>query len=79
MSRNKKKLVNLDDIVPEFTLQPQSTDQPSSSNFLGKHCEKFSIKRDIFDKILEGEKDISKVLLSNGALLNWKWKGQNEI
>ena len=76
---NKKKLVNLDDIVPEFTLQPQSTDQPSSSNFLGKHCEKFSIKRDIFDKILEGEKDISKVLLSNGALLNWKWKGQNEI
>ena len=68
-SNNKKKLVNLDDIVPEFILQPQNTDQPSSSNFLGKHCEKFSVERDIFDKILEGKKDISKVLLSNGALL----------
>ena len=46
-----------------------NTDQPSSSNIQGKYCEKFSIKKDIFDKILEGKKDISKVLLSNGALL----------
>ena len=85
---NKKKLVNLDDIVPEFTLQSENTDQPSSFNFLGKYCEKFSIKKDIFDKILEGKKDISKVLLSNGALLelemerskrNLTWKSFSQI
>ena len=58
------------DIVPEFTLQPQNNDQSPSSNFLGKYCEKFSAKKDTFDKILEGKRDISKVLLSNGSLLD---------
>ena len=67
---NKKKSVNLDDIVPEFTLQPQNNDQSPSSNFLGKYCEKFSAKKDTLDKILEGKRDISKVLLSNGSLLD---------
>ena len=66
---NKKDSVNLYDIVSEFTLQPQNNDQSSSSDFLQKYCEKFNINKDIFDKILEGKKDISKLLLSNGALL----------
>ena len=36
---------------------------------LGKYCEKLGIDKYIFDKILKKKKFISKVLLSDGALL----------
>ena len=75
---NNKKSIKLD-IIPEFTIQPQNNDQSSSSNLLGKHCEKLDSDKDIFDKILEGKKYISKVLLSIGAFWNWKRTSQNEI
>lgn len=36
---------------------------------LGKYCEKLGIDEYIFDKVLKKKKFISKVLLSDGALL----------
>ena len=65
---NKKKSAKWDDIVPEFALQPQNNDQSSSSSFLGKYCKKFSINKDIFDKILEGKQKHFKSFATNEAL-----------